>query len=113
MKLVKKHADFLSLLHKHGKHPGARKKLVALAERGEIDACCEVILNAYKGNLPLTPALTKILHKHKKACCELLDKKVKVTRKRKILGGQVGGILPILMPILASVAGAAVSRILK
>jgi hypothetical protein len=102
MSSLKKHKDFLRILIRHGKSRGETKKLIDIATKGEIDACCEIYLNVLKGNVHITPALAKSLKKHRKQCRELVDKKAKTSRKRKILKGQVGGFLPALIGSLAA-----------
>lgn len=111
MSSVAKHKDFLSLLLKHKKNPLEVKKLIELASRGEVDACCEIFLNALNGNVRLTPKISRQLHKHRKQCRDLLSKKTGLHKKKKILRGQVGGFLGALLaglagPLLNTVVGA-------
>lgn len=111
---VSKNPEFLQMLVKHKKAPGEIKKLMDIATRSEIDACCEVYLNALKGHINLTPKLAGELHKHKKECSALLKKNTPLTKKKKILKGQVGGFLPALLglaaPLLGTVVGALTGR---
>jgi len=109
MSKVSKNSDFLSLMLKHGQNPRERRHLIALANKNEIDACCEVYLNILKGNVPITPSLAAKLRKHKKNCRLLIGKRTPLAQKRKILAGQVGGFLPFfakaLFPILGGLIG--------
>lgn len=115
MKRIKEHADFLSLMHKHGKNPGERKRLMAIANKGEVDACCEIYLNALKGNFDVTPSLARNLRKHKKQCCALVDRRVSTSHKKRILSNQTGGFLPLLIgalsPLLTPLVKALVSAV--
>lgn len=115
MRRIREHADYLSLMHKHGKNPGERKKLINLANKGEVEACCELYLNAIKGNFDVTPALAKSLERHKKNCAHLLNHKVPIAKKKRILAGQTGGFLPLiagaLLPLVGSLAKGVVGGI--
>lgn len=110
MSMVKKNSDFLRVWAKHAKNPKDLKKLVDLASKEEIDACCEVYLNALKGNIRLSPALLKKLTKHKRNCMQLVNKKVALPKKKRLLKGQLGGFL---LPLLASIAGPLLGGIVK
>ena len=114
MSSVQKNKDFLRVLLKHKKTPGEIKKLMDIATHGEIDACCEVYLNALKGNIHLTPRIARLLHKHRKQCEQLINKKTGLSKKRKILKGQVGGFLPAILglaaPLLGTLVGAITGR---
>lgn len=110
---VRKHAHFLKMLHEHRNSAGDRKKLLGLASRGEIDACCEVFLNILNGNLRLPPALAKKLQRHRRQCHLLLDKDASLERKRRVLKGQVGGFLPFLAPLIPGLLGTIVKPIIK
>lgn len=104
MKRINEHADFLSLMHKRGRNAKDRKQLIEMANRGEIDACCEVFLNAVRGNIHLTPSLARSMKRHQKQCQKLLNKKIGLAQKKKILINQTGGFLPLLISALAPVA---------
>jgi hypothetical protein len=111
MSAVKKHKDFLTILAKHGKSRGERNKIVDIACKGEIDSVCELFLNVLKNNVSITPKTAKALRKHRKQCRELINKKVSINRKKKILKGQIGGFLPGLIagiagPLLGTLFGA-------
>lgn len=104
MKRINEHADFLSLMEKKGRKPKERKRLLDLADRGDIEACCEVYLNAIRGNINITPKLARSLKQHQKDCRKLLNRNIGLTQKKKILAGQTGGFLPLLLGSLAPMA---------
>ena len=113
---VKTEADFLRVLVKRRKHPGDVRKLIDLATKDEIAACSEILLNAYKGNIRLSPNLIKKLARNKRQFQKLIDKSVSLSTKKKILkkkqvGGFLGTILSglastILRPVVQGIAGA-------
>lgn len=96
------------------------KKLIDLATKEEIAACSEILLNAYKGNIRLTPTLIKKLAKIKREFRALVDKNVSLSTKKRILkkkqvGGFLGSILTglastILGPIVQGITGAVRGR---
>lgn len=102
MKRIKQHADFLSLMHKRHNIPGDRRKLIKLANKNEINACCEIYLNALQGNIHITPRLAKALKKHQRQCRDIVDRTVSLNRKKRILAGQTGGFLG---PLLGAIVG--------
>jgi len=111
---VTKNKDFLRVFVKHGKTRKDVKKLVDLANKDEINAISEILYNAMRGNIRLTPSAIKQLHKHRKSCEQLVRKDVSFTRKKRILRGQTGGFIgailsalggSLLKPIIERIAG--------
>jgi hypothetical protein len=107
---VAQNKDFLRVLMKHKKKPLHVKRLIELADPGEIDACCEIYLNILKGNVYITPQIADFLSKHKKKCEALASRKFSTEAKRKILKNQKGGIFPFL-PLLAPLLGPVISAV--
>jgi hypothetical protein len=107
---LERNADFLSVISRR-KKPGEHKKLINAATDDEINACCEVYLNALRGRFDLTPKIAKQLEtKHRKNCAILVDPTVPTSKKRKILisqsGGFLGGLLgAIVGPAIKGIAG--------
>ena len=98
--------DFLRVIIKHGKSKKDIKKLVDLASKEEINAICEILFNAMRGNVRLTPSVIKQLQRNRKACDLLIRRDVSFTRKKRILKGQAGGFgSNIVTPIVESVVG--------
>lgn len=111
---VSKYGDFLRVLVRHKKQPGEFRKLIDAANSQEIEACAEIILNAFRGNVKLTPSLIKKISQHKRLCEELISKKTNLNRRKKILKGQVGGFLgPLIAGIAAPLLGPIVKGITK
>lgn len=110
---ARKHAHFLRMLYEHRNKKGDYKKLMSLASPAEILACCEVMLNALDGNIRLTPQIAKMLKRYRRQCHCLLDKDAGIERKRKILKGQIGGLLPLLAPLIPTLIGTIAKPIIK
>lgn len=107
--------QFLSVLLKRRKNPGAMKRLIDLADKNEVDAISEIVLNAYRGNIQLSPTLIKQLGRNRRAAQRLINKNVSLLEKKKILktkqvGGFIGAILGslaglVLKPLLGHIVG--------
>ena len=97
---------FVSLMSKYSKSPTKRRLLLKLGDSTDVKACCEVYLNVLKGNIKLHPKDVKRIKKKIKVLKHLVDKKTSLTAKKNILGGQVGGFLPLLLaPLLGGILG--------
>ena len=100
---VVKHKDFLSLLTKC-KDNKQRSQLIDYANKDELKALSEIMLNVLSGNIKLTPKILKKLKRDRAKIRTLVAKGTSDTRKKKILK-QKGGILPIILPLVSSVLG--------
>lgn len=109
-----KNKDFLRVFLRHGRNPQKLRKLVDLADSSEISAILEVILNALRGNIRLTPNVIRQLKRNKKTVNRLLSRDVSFDRKRRILKSQSGGFIfsilkslgsALLGPIISSITG--------
>ncbi len=96
---LKDHAPYLHVLvngtaqQREGILRGAKKQLIY--------CLCECALNVLQGNVILTPEAKSKLSKHKRLLRELADKKIPVTRKKKLLLTQKGGwVTALIAPIL-------------
>ena len=95
--------QFLSVLLKRRKNPGAMKKLIDLADKNEVDAISEIVLNAYRGNITLSPSLVQHLARNRRASQRLLDRNVSLLEKKRILKNkQVGGFIGAILGALGS-----------
>lgn len=75
------------------------------------DALSEIARNYLKGNINLSTSQSKKIKRHSKVLKELCCKKNrKCAKKRKELLVQSGGFLPILIPAVASIISAIISR---
>jgi hypothetical protein len=101
---ILKRKDFLNLLAK-SKSRKRREALINLADTGELKSLIEIFLNALYGNIPLPKSLIKRMRRYKTPLRELVRKNTSAKRKKEILSNtQVGGILPLLLPLLAGLA---------
>jgi len=78
-----------------------RAKILEKATIGELKALCEILLNIYNLNLPITTRQQTKLQKYKKAILKILSRKNSWDKKRQIFR-QTGGFLPILAPTIIS-----------
>lgn len=104
-----KHWDMLSVLSKAP--PPMRKQMIQTASKDVIDTVCECCLNVLKGTIPLSPHQKKCLAKHRHVLRQMVQKKIPIRQKKKMLV-QRGGILPLL-PLLAPLLGTIAKPLLK
>ena len=82
----------------------SRNFIIQSADRQLLKSICEIVLNVLKGNVKLDDKQRKQLKLHRDLLRKLVDKKVNLPKKRKILL-QRGGFLPsLLIPALAVAA---------
>jgi len=79
-----------------------RKQFIEKVDKQYIKTICECCLNTLKGNVPLTTQQKKKLSKHKGALRQLSNRRLALSKKRKIIS-QKGGFLNILIPSVLSV----------
>lgn len=91
-----KRKDFLNLLA-HSKNARKRKILLQWAEKPEIDAICECILNLLNGNVKISAKHLRKLNKHKHTLRQLCSKQYSMKKKKALLT-QHGGFLQFLIP---------------
>lgn len=90
--------------------PAERKKVLKNANGDLIKAICECLLNVCRGNVHLPARCLNRLKRHKSTWRKLIDKKHPLKKKKKLLI-QKGGFLPaFLLPVLASLGSALVSK---
>ena len=78
------------------------KALLQSAPDSVIKTICNASLNAYKGEVHLTPSQKKLFGKHKKLFEKLSTRQVSIKAKRKLLN-QKGNGLPLIPIILSTV----------
>lgn len=90
-----------------------RKKLIKLANKNNLSAISEIVLNLRNGNLPIHPKIRKRLQKYKSFIPQISSKKIGYNKKKRIFLQQ-GGLLPMLVaPFLATLGVAATDAIVK
>lgn len=106
-----KRSDFLNLLAK-SKGKTRRDKLIDLADKNEINAIVECIVNALAGNIPLKKQHITNMKKHRKQLRMISQKQYPMKQKKKLMK-QTGGLLPALLPLALSAIGNLVGSFLK
>lgn len=110
-----KEPHFLSVLLKRRKNPGAMKRLIEAADKNEVDAISEIIYNAFRGNIKLSPSLVQTLARNRRAAQRLIDKNVSLLDKKRILktkqvGGFLGALLSSIIPVVGSIVSSFTGR---
>ena len=78
-----------------------RKALLQTLTKDQFHAVCEVILNVYKGNVPVSNYYVKKLFPFKRSIQVIADKRVSPKRKKKILAIKHAIIPWVLKPVLS------------
>ena len=87
--------------------PILRKAIIEHASPDLIHAVTEIIWNTLKGVITLTDEQKRRLSRHKKEFRALVDKKLSVKKKRKILnqkgtGAGLAALIPIALAVLSA-----------
>lgn len=101
---IKKHAHILQVLMSC-KNPKLRKSIIEQSGDGLTKVLCEVVKNSLlsDGCIKHTKKDIQKLKKHKKTFVKLIDRKVPIKRKKKILVQTGGGFLSALIKPLLSI----------
>ena len=103
-KRLKTNQPFLHLLARSGAK--RRKSLLKQATKEELTTLFEICLNILQGNIPLSSYMHKKLKRAQNTLRQLADKKISITRKKKVVnqkGGFLGTVASIALPLLASI----------
>lgn len=74
-----------------------RKSLLLGASKDQINCLSEVALNVVNKNVPIDSSTKHILCNHQKAVCKIVDNKLSVGKRRKLLVQKGGAILPLIL----------------
>lgn len=77
-----------------------RKSLVAGASKDQINCLSEATLNVVNRNIPIEPSTKHVLCNHKKALCKIVDKKLSIGHRKKVLIQKGGAILPLILSVV-------------
>jgi hypothetical protein len=103
---------FLRLLV--GTTPVQRKYLIGTATKDQIECILECAYNVLKRNVPLSPQQEALIRKYRTPAYKLIDKRIPITEKKRLLVQQRGGFLPALLaPIVGAILGAGVDRLIN
>jgi hypothetical protein len=92
-----------------------KKNLMESLDTKNIDLICEFVLNVFNKNVPMCNDSYKSLKPQAKYCRKLLNKKLNLKEKKKILikkGIQTGGFLQFIIPAVISALGGIVSSLI-
>ncbi len=105
-----KHWDMLSVL---SKAPSPmRKQMIQTASKDVIDTVCECCLNVLKGTIPLSKHQKECLAKHRHVLHQMVQKKIPIRQKKKMLV-QRGGFIQLLPMVLTPLFKAAIAPVLS
>ena len=110
MKSIRAHAPLLKQLSRCNKRE--RRKLLVQGGKGLQVCLRECALNVLRGNVPLSKRQFQKLKRYKNDLRHLSKKSTRKTKRIQI--EQRGGFLPsLLIPILGSLVGAVVKRVIR
>lgn len=99
---LKKHSDYLKVLHKSNKK--IRSAILENANRELLLCICECVENILNGNVKLTQTESGKLRRHAKVLREIRDKSVNLKTKKDLLVQKGGFLSALLTPIIAGLA---------
>ena len=91
-----------AVCHSKGK---TRRKLLEILDNKTIKAICDCCLNIVRGHFEITPEEKEKLRTHQKILLTLINKKISLKEKRKLIQKGGGFLLPLLAPVLAAFLG--------
>ena len=107
---VNQHLPFLCTCFKSsGKQ---RKDMIAHANKGQMEAISEIVLNLLKGNMLIPTPSFKRLKPHKSKLLYLTRKKPSLKKKKQVLN-QKGGFLPAFASLIAPLAIDLLGKVFK
>lgn len=92
--------------------PKVRAQLLQCLDAGTIQVLGQIVANILQGNIPLHKNQRRRMRKYKRVMSILRNKYSPIEHKREALIQQ-GGFLPLLLPIISSIAGALISKAIK
>ena len=108
---IKSSSESQDLLRVSHCQPKIRNAILKNCENDLIHIICDCVYNVVKGNVQgLTQEKINKLARHKSSLIRL-TKKLPIKEKRKILVQKGSGFLPFLLPLVAPLIAAAVSKI--
>ena len=107
MDRLKRNASTIKLLY--GANPSLRKAVVEKSKDDLIRCLCDVSFNILKGTALISRQHKKRLTKHKSSLRKLIDRKLPLKKKRKIIqsGGFLSALIGAAIPLLSSLFGLA------
>jgi len=84
--------------------PKLRKAIISKCNKEVVHCISECILNVLNGNIKLKGCDTSKLKKHKASLRKVSDKRVPLSKKKKLIVQRGGILLPLLSAILPTLA---------
>ena len=100
MNRLRKHSGTLTLLQKVP--PGLKKVILSKASDDLVRCICDISHNVLSGTAEISRPHKKRLAKHKNSLRKLADRKLPLSRKKKIIqkGGFLGALLSAAIPAI-------------
>ena len=89
--------------------PKLRKAIISNCNKELVNSISECILNVLNGNVKLTSCNTRKLRKHRVTLRKVIDKRVLLSTKKKLVVQRGGFLLPLLSAVLPAIASLVVS----
>jgi hypothetical protein len=92
-----------------------KKSIIKSFDKNNINSICELVLNVLNKNVPISQEVFKKLIPHAKNCRKILNRKLKIKEKKKIIltkGIQHGGFLQFIIPAILSTIGSIASTVI-
>ena len=107
MDCLKRNASTLKLLH--GAKPSFQKAVLEKSKDDLVKCVCDISLNVLKGTAPISTQNKKRLSRHKSSLHKLIDRKLSLKKKRKVIqsNGFLSALLATAIPVLGSLFGLA------
>ena len=102
MKYLRSHYHALHVLK--GTTPKLRKAILLNGDKQLVNSICECVLNVLNGNDKLSSCVKRKLRKHKNILRKVVDKRVPLSGKKKVIVQRRGFLLPLLSAVLPALA---------
>jgi hypothetical protein len=92
-----------------------KKSIIKSFDRNNVNSICELVLNVLNKNIPITQEAFQKLIPQAKYCRKILNRKLKIKDKKKIIlskGIQRGGFLQFIIPAILSTIGSIASTVI-
>ena len=109
IKRVAKHRDCLKFLT--NADTKLRKAIIDACDKDLVYCICECIQNVLKANVPVPLKTVERLKPYKNTMFKVVNKRINVRQKKKLLN-QNGGFLPILLAPLLGIIGTLVGDVI-
>ncbi len=98
-------ANYYALQVLKNASPKLRKAIFSNCNKDLLHSICECVLNVLNGNIRVSDCAKRKLKKFKASLCSLVDKRVPLVSKRRVIIQRDGFLLPLLPAVLPTFAG--------